>query len=280
MDFSTGSSVFRMFLTNSPKGIILNKAMHRQNTILRKVDIMIREINVKGVEFSRGRPLVCVPVSGAGPDEVLKEIKAAAAADVIEWRCDSFEGNVTAFLPQFYDACGDKPLLLTLRTAAEGGSTECGEEEYRELLKSFIRTGKCDLIDIEFSSPFCRELIELAKVNSIVTVVSSHDFEKTGTEEELMGILDAMEAAGAHIPKLARMPRDFRDTICLISATEKVSRYNFPIITMSMGKLGRISRLCGEFSGSAMSFGAAGAASAPGQLKAELLKDILDELSK
>lgn len=39
-----------------------------------------------------------------------------------------------------------------------------------------------------------------------------------------------------------------------------------PIITMSMAGTGVISRLCGEVFGSALTFGAAGKASAPGQM--------------
>ena len=40
---------------------------------------------------------------------------------------------------------------------------------------------------------------------------------------------------------------------------------------MSMGKLGVISRICGEVFGSAVTFGTAGKASAPGQLPANQL---------
>ena len=51
---------------------------------------------------------------------------------------------------------------------------------------------------------------------------------------------------------------------------------NRPIITMSMGKLGLISRLCGEVFGSALTFGCAGQASAPGQIDAKELKAVLE----
>ncbi len=241
---------------------------------------MIRNVKVKDIEFRRGRPVVCVPVSGSTFSEVVNEIKSAAGADIIEWRCDFFTENVFDFLPQVHAACGNTPLLVTCRSKREGGKADVTEERYAEVVEMLIASGEPDLIDIEFSSPYSKELIALAKENNIITVVSAHDFEKTAPEEELIALLNAMEAAGADIPKLAQMPQNFRDTLNLISATEKVSQYNFPIITMSMGKFGKISRLCGEFSGSALTFGAAENASAPGQVELGFLNKILDELHK
>ena len=45
-----------------------------------------------------------------------------------------------------------------------------------------------------------------------------------------------------------------------------------PIITMSMGALGAVSRLSGEAIGSAMTFANPGKASAPGQVSLEVVK--------
>ena len=53
-----------------------------------------------------------------------------------------------------------------------------------------------------------------------------------------------------------------------------------PIITMSMAGTGLISRLCGEVFGSALTFGAVGKASAPGQMNAEDLNKILTLIHK
>ena len=50
------------------------------------------------------------------------------------------------------------------------------------------------------------------------------------------------------------------------------------MISMSMGKMGMISRLCGESFGSAMTFAAHKKASAPGQMEMSEVKDILDKL--
>ena len=51
-----------------------------------------------------------------------------------------------------------------------------------------------------------------------------------------------------------------------------------PIITMSMGTMGIISRLAGESFGSSMTFGAAQTASAPGQMDVADLNDVLNAI--
>ncbi|MET1176254.1 type I 3-dehydroquinate dehydratase, partial [Paenibacillus amylolyticus] len=82
---------------------------------------------------------------------------------------------------------------------------------------------------------------------------------------------------GGDLPKIAVMPETTADVLRLLEATctmnEKYA--DRPIITMSMAGKGIISRLAGEVFGSAMTFGAAKKASAPGQIAAGELKEIL-----
>ena len=72
------------------------------------------------------------------------------------------------------------------------------------------------------------------------------------------------------------MPHSRKDVLTLLSATEEMDRRTtHPLITMSMGPVGMISRLCGEVFGSAMTFGAVGKVSAPGQVNANDLAGVL-----
>ena len=91
-----------------------------------------------------------------------------------------------------------------------------------------------------------------------------------------------MQEIGADIPKIAVMPQSRRDVLTLLAATEEMtSTYaDRPIVTMSMSGTGVLSRLCGEVFGSAMTFGAAGKASAPGQMEVEDLKTVLGLIHK
>ena len=89
-----------------------------------------------------------------------------------------------------------------------------------------------------------------------------------------------MQGLGVDIPKIAVMPKDKQDVLTLLSATEEMSRLyaDRPIITMSMAGDGVISRICGEAFGSALTFGAAGQLSAPGQLGVKELRQVLEIL--
>ena len=108
-------------------------------------------------------------------------------------------------------------------------------------------------------------------------IVSNHDFDKTPDKDEILERLIKMQKLGADIPKIAVMPTCKKDVITLLAATEEMAtnHCDTPIITMSMGSMGLISRLCGEAFGSALTFGAIGKTSAPGQMNVEDLSKIL-----
>ena len=85
-----------------------------------------------------------------------------------------------------------------------------------------------------------------------------------------------MDACGADILKMAVMPETERDLCPLLEATLCVSREcNKPVVTMSMGKTGVLSRLWGEFTGSCMTFAAGRKASAPGQVDSYKMREVL-----
>ena len=91
-----------------------------------------------------------------------------------------------------------------------------------------------------------------------------------------------MKELNADIPKIAVMPQSESDVLTLLCATNEMKeKYSdIPIITMSMAGMGLISRIAGEFFGSALTFGAADKASAPGQIRAEDLYNVLQVLHK
>ena len=77
------------------------------------------------------------------------------------------------------------------------------------------------------------------------------------------------------------MPKEERDVLNLLNATLMArEQLEIPIVTMSMGGIGTISRLCGESFGSALTFGCVGKASAPGQMELKQLKDILNQIHR
>ena len=136
---------------------------------------------------------------------------------------------------------------------------------------------KIDLVDVELftGEKYVKELVEKAEANGVYVIMSNHDFEKTPSKEEIITRLCKMQELGAHIPKIAVMPNSVEDVITLLEATNtmKTDYADRPIITMSMGGTGLISRLAGESFGSSATFGAGNQVSAPGQIPVVRIKN-------
>ena len=244
-------------------------------------------VEVRGVRIGEGIPKICVPIVGTTRDEILAAAKSfeSVKKDVVEWRADWFEGvfdfaQVEAVLKELRRVLGNTPVLFTFRTANEGGEKAIEPAAYAELNKRAAATGLIDLVDVEAftGDEVVRDIIESAHESGVVVVASNHDFEKTPEKDEIVRRLRKMQELGADIPKIAVMPQSRKDVLTLLSATEEMaSKYaDRPIITMSMSATGLISRLCGECFGSALTFGAVGKASAPGQMNASDLSEILN----
>ena len=247
-------------------------------------------VQVKNVTFGEGIPKICVPIVARTQKGILAEASfiTTLPADLVEWRADWFDGvtdmdQVSGVLSGLREILGDLPLLFTFRTQKEGGAGAVPDSCYEELLRQVIPAGMADLVDIELFSgrDLVSSLISLAHENNVKVIVSNHDFQKTPPREEITGRLREMLELGADLPKIAVMPQNPADVLTLLSATQEISaQSDQPIITMSMAGTGLISRLSGELFGSALTFGAAGQVSAPGQIGAEELKAALELLHR
>lgn len=247
---------------------------------------MGKVIEIRGVRIGEGLPKIIVPIVGRTKEEILEAAASFAGVpyDIVEWRADWFEDlgeekKVVETLRALRCALGDRPVLFTIRTRGEGGQAAVGPAQYASLNISAARSGFADLLDVELFSgeDVIGRILGEAHAAGVKVVMSSHDFEKTPAEEVILARLRRMQALGADIPKIAVMPQSRRDVLTLLSATERmVTGYaDRPVITMSMGGTGLISRLCGESFGSACTFGAVDRTSAPGQMDAGGLHTIL-----
>lgn len=246
---------------------------------------MVKAVKVKDLVIGEGMPKICVPIVARNEQNILAEAEKAekSMADIVEWRADFWEfcKNFQAteqLLGKLQGILKKKPLLFTIRTRGEGGEFAGTLEEYKKLICTVAKTA--DLVDIEvFMEGLSAErLIAECQKNSCKVVASNHEFHKTPKQEEIVRRLRHMQDIGADILKIAVMPESKKDVLTLLSATEEmVSEYAVkPVITMSMAGLGSISRISGEFFGSAVTFGSMETASAPGQLQLADLRNVLE----
>lgn len=246
-------------------------------------------VTVRGCRIGEGRPKVILPIverTEAGILEKAVEF-STLKADCVEWRVDLFGTPddlraVVHCLAKLRVALKDKLLLVTLRTREEGGNAPVSHKDYLHFIRTLLDTDCADLIDIEFftAGADLPALIQDAHTAGVKVVCSSHDFHKTPPKAELVFRMTAMQLAGADLPKLAVMPQNRADVLELLAATAEMADQHpeTPVITMSMGALGAVSRLCGEAFGSAMTFANPGTASAPGQVRLDVVNAALDSL--
>ena len=203
--------------------------------------------------------------------------------DIIEVRLDYFNSLEKEFLKNAFEMIrnmeADTAVLATFRTRKEGGEREIEVNKYEALYVWLLEEKLVDAIDVELfiDEKVCKNLVAKATEQGVVTVFSNHDFKKTPTQEEMKQRLKMMKEYGADVVKIAVMPNSMEDVYRLLQiTTEMREELQCPVITMSMGKMGMISRLIGESTGSCLTFGAAKQASAPGQIPSDKLKEVLE----
>lgn len=251
---------------------------------------MTKPVKVKDTLLGAGLPKICVPVTATRREDILNQTWAAknAGADLVEWRADffAFLENKDMAIETLCAAAGILgriPLLFTIRTKAEGGNRDLLLEDYINFNLLAAKTKKADLIDVEFfgEEKEKKALIRSLQKEGAKVVASSHDFEKTDQEELLLKRFCDMEASGADLLKIAVMPKSFQDVAAIMEATKEMKkRTEKPLISMSMGSMGSISRISGESFGSCLTFGTVGEASAPGQFPIEDLRVMIKAIHR
>jgi len=109
-------------------------------------------------------------------------------------------------------------------------------------------------------------------------LVSHHDLTHTGTEEELVRLVERERGAGADICKVVTTASRASDNVVVLNVARRFAGQS--VISFAMGPLGIASRVLGPLAGGAFAYAslAAGHESAPGQLTVTELRQIYEAL--
>lgn len=224
-------------------------------------------------------PRIIVPLFAHALGELEAQAKAAQAApeaDLVELRLDPLRVGDWLSALAMVRGLVQKPLIVTIRTAREGGEAALDAPEYRDAGLALLQQGGVDALDIEWRTyaAVVRVLRDAAKRAGAAALFSEHHFDGTPDRHAMAEALHGMLDAGADIAKLAVMPHSRADAAALLLATAEVhdQRPDALLVTMSMGRDGAATRYCGGPFGSAATFGTLSAASAPGQPPAAKLR--------
>jgi len=227
-----------------------------------------------------------VPITAKTKEQALAQaqvIANTADADLAEFRIDllSFASDtkqVIALGHELKKILGNKPMIATIRTKNEGGQLEISDADYGKTYQAYLKNPFMDWLDVEMfrDQKVVSDIVQKAHQKKVLVVMSNHDFQKTPSQDEIEKRLLKQDQMGADILKIAVMPKSKQDVFTLMNATLNVSQQTTkPLLTMSMGQLGTISRVATANMGGSYSFGMIGEASAPGQIDVTKLKQIL-----
>lgn len=227
-----------------------------------------------------------VPITAKTKEQAIAQAKVIAAnqaADLAEFRIDLLDfaadsKQVISLGHELKKILGDKPMIATIRTHNEGGKLTISDADYGKIYQVYLKQPFMDMLDVEMfrDQQVVKNTVKLAHDKKVLIVMSNHDFQKTPSEDEIVKRLLKQDQLGADILKIAVMPQSKQDVFTLMNATLKVSQQSKkPLLTMSMGKLGTISRIATANMGGSFSFGMIGEASAPGQIDVTQLKQFL-----
>ena len=244
-------------------------------------------IHLRGKPVAGGAlPLICTPLVGRTRDELVAELAEVLPKkpDLIEWRVDFFEGIVdTALVIDTARAikagAGEIPILFTRRSTQEGGEEiQLVEADVVRLYEAVCAARCADMIDYEM----CNEAANFACLrlassrNDILMIASYHNFQSTPDATTLVDKFAQAERLGGDVAKVAVMPQGPQDVLTLLGATHLASQsVSLPLISMSMGACGSLSRMIGWVYGSTVTFAVGKGRSAPGQVPIDELRTVL-----
>ncbi|MFG0329175.1 MAG: type I 3-dehydroquinate dehydratase [Phycisphaerales bacterium] len=201
-------------------------------------------------------------------------------ARLIEWRVDEIADDHSAVARLVNDA--PAPCIVTCRPAAHGGSFD-GDESDRIALFEYLGVhARPRYIDLELealeATPAWRERLphilahpDQMREGDTRLIVSTHDFD--GRPRDLYQRLERMAAFDdASILKVAWRARSVRDNL---EAFELLGRRAKPMIALTMGEFGLMSRVLAPKFGGFLTFASVRdeSATAPGQPTIDALRD-------
>ena len=235
-----------------------------------------------------------VPIQGKSEKDclaavlALKENPYFPAIFGVEFRYDLLENKVeklSEFLRKIKTIIGKKKLIFTIRTDRQGGAFPFGKSYFQINLLA-MESGIPDYIDLEVEvgeegrGPW-KECIAMVKGLGGKVIASYHDFHKTPCLKDCEEILERLSAYPVDIVKMALMPKNKEDVLNLmLSGRRWKDRHpETDLISISMGEVGKLSRILQELSASSHGFVEVIGESAPGQWKIEEYMELRKRLS-
>jgi 3-dehydroquinate dehydratase/shikimate dehydrogenase len=222
------------------------------------------------------RGKMCVAIQGSSPAELLDRAESAVKDfKFIELRLDSLPkpANAFSYLKQILSEHKEVTAIATCRRNAHGGGFDGPLTAELEILTKAAQAG-CQIIDLEVESAEEAKSAQLSKLRTAGAslLISFHDFTRTKGLEQAA---DRIEVFKPDFVKVVSTARTLSDNLAVLRLIEDRSLASH-VIGIAMGEEGLVSRVLGPRAGAAFTFASysEGTETAPGQVKAETLRDV------
>jgi len=225
----------------------------------------VKTVHLGSLRLDGTVPRVAVPFRDGVPAERIAEARRLGM-DIAELRVDLFATRQPDALLAEVERYGDVPVLVTIRSAAEGGEWDDSDEDRLALYHAVLP--HVAAVDVELSSSAIVDaVVRAAHEERRCAIVSFHDFERTPASASLDDIARRAHDLGADIIKVAAMCRTPDDVRTLGEFT--IRHRDKGLVTIGMGAVGLLSRVFFPALGSLFTFASFGEGTAVGQIPLE-----------
>ncbi len=220
------------------------------------------------------RPRIVGVITGCVSAPLLRKAKRDGA-DLLELRVDTFRRLDVEGLKEDV-ACARStglPLLLTVRSASEGGRTRMDDTQRLSLYRELIPL--VDGVDVELSATsIVKDVVRLARDRKKRVILSYHNFSATPPEGRLRALVRCGRRLGADAVKIATTVKNTEDLKRLTALLLREEG----LIVIGMGRRGLVSRVLFPYLGSLLTYAGVSGRTAPGQPAVKELKRFFSAL--
>ncbi len=225
---------------------------------------------------------ICIPIAEKTTKAVVEKMVVAkkSGADLVEiWLGEIKNPDIPKIV-----SSADTPIIVNCKGGKERGGFTGSDSKKIELLLSAVKAG-VDYVDVDAkfyaglekvknSASMWKEFQERKK--DFTLILSTHYFSGTPGLPHLMTELSRTLELKPDVVKFVAFPKNLKDVVTMIRMAEKLTSKRIPHIVISMGDLGKITRLASPVLQNEIMFATIDkkSATAPGQIPAKELHKI------
>jgi 3-dehydroquinate dehydratase-1 len=251
--------------------------------MMMKAGIILKEVTIGELALTTGMPKIGVVLAGATREDLIRKAGQilTSAAQIVVWRLNPYQeldnrAELVNTASQLQQVLGTIPLVATFTMAADADELA----EYYQTYQTLVNNRSVAAVDVDIAmvnQPDFMTLTQQMRANKI-RLITSQTVTRASTTE-LVTTYQTLAATGADVVRVTVESQDAQDVLALMEATEQAHRQlAVPVIATASGKMGRYNGICGQLTGSAVTFGHVGHVGDQNQLTVSQIKQALQIL--